>query len=385
MYEDTDLFNLVLAATSSPKRGFANPIFRNKHKTVRKILDSAIRLLRTDLVGAQRFKLQPSLMHHAASASLMQPKRLLDMFRVGVPCFDNLWIEWNDTKRLPILSKCMDDLGIEFARQEKSHVTKIGFHITTNAPHQGWLVQQYSLIEGKIHSPQWAISFSDKPLNARKMAELCIQFKDTPGADNLSDQIDDIEAEKLRRGPSLLGAPYCNYWGDQHRKPLTDIFDRICMTLGTFTSEPLKIYSMLSNGGDAETYRQSKDQAELMWTGHIRYLVATLALLNYPHTIIERKTEGTKLCAMAFGQRVPRNEVRLLDIDLPKPRGTTQYEQMFTGAMAPKRRHARRGHWRKFKHADSRITTRWIKEQWVGNADLGTIIHDYNLKSRGGV
>ena len=153
-------------------------------------------MLRTELVGAQRFKLQPSLMHHAAAASLMQPEHLLDMFKIGRPCFDNLWIEWDDTKRLPILFKCMDDLGIEFSRQEKSHVTKVGFHITNNAPHQGWLVQQYSFIEGKIHSPQWAISFSDEPLNARKMAELSISF-DTNN--NTEELISRIEAEKLKR------------------------------------------------------------------------------------------------------------------------------------------------------------------------------------------
>ena len=86
----------------------------------------------------------------------------------------------------------------------------------------------------------------------------------------------------------------------------------------------------------------------LMWTGDIRYLMAVLALVNYPHTIVERDQIDTKLRSMAWGQRVPRNEVRLLDM-IPKPRGTTRYEKMFKGGGSPKRRHVRRGHWRRLK------------------------------------
>ena len=109
--------------------------------------------------------------------------------------------------------------------------------------------------------------------------------------------------------------------------------------------------------------------------------MAVLALVNYPHTIVERDQIDTKLRSMAWGQRVPRNEVRLLDIDLPKPRGTTRYEKMFKGGGSPKRR-VRRGHWRRLKRRDGTFSVKWIEEQWVGNADLGTIIHDYNLKSK---
>jgi hypothetical protein len=86
---------------------------------------------------------------------------------------------------------------------------------------------------------------------------------------------------------------------------------------------------------------------------------------------------------IAYGRRVPRNELRVLEIDLPKPRGTTRYERMFKGGGGKKRRHVRRGHWRRFRHADGTVSTRWIGEQWVGSADVGTITHDYELKSKG--
>ena len=52
------------------------------------------------------------------------------------------------------------------------------------------------------------------------------------------------------------------------------------------------------------------------------------------------------------------------------------------GGGGKKRRHVRRGHWRRFKHRDGTISTRWIGEQWVGSEELGTITHDYNLKSK---
>lgn len=391
-YEDTSLYNLMLAALSAPKRGFHAPCFGvlRENKKFGKIVDREIRTLRADLIGAQRFVVQPSLMRHAAMASLVPPERLIDMFDVGRPCFDNLWIEWDDARRLPILLECMEEMGMVTAeRKDPSQwVPKIGFHITRNEPHgQGWLCQQYFLTDGKIGSPEWAVNFTcDEPFDIKRLADM--SFSKRSDADSIASNSDvsttDVEAMMDEQGPRLIGHPYMDHWGGKRRRPMTDIFQHVCLTLGTFSSLQLKYNtaSVAHQSQQVEVHRESQHNALLAWTGDIRYLMAVLALVNYPHTVIERDHLDTKLRSMAWGQRVPRNEVRLLNIDLPKPKGTTQYEKMFKGGGSSKRRHVRRGHWRRFKHDDGHITTRWIEEQWVGNADLGTIIHDYNLKSK---
>lgn len=390
-YEDTSLYNLLLAALSAPKRGFHAPCFGvlKQNKRFAKIVEREVRTLRTDLIGAQRFVLQPSLMHHAAMASLVPPERLLDMFAVGRPCFDNLWIEWDDTRRVPILFDCMEELGMDMGddtRDPKQWVPKIGFHITSNEPHgQGWLCQQYVLMDDKIGSPEWAINFTcDEPFDMDRLARMSFSKRSDSIETHNDVTATMVESMMMEQGPVLLGNPYTNHWGGKRRRPMTDIFSRIGMTLGTFTSLQLKYdAASVPQGKDqTEVHNNSQTSAMLSWTGDIRYLMAVLALVNYPHTIVERDQIDTKLRSMAWGQRVPRNEVRLLDIDLPKPRGTTRYEKMFKGGGSPKRRHVRRGHWRRLKRRDGTFSVKWIEEQWVGNADLGTIIHDYNLKSK---
>jgi hypothetical protein len=126
-------------------------------------------------------------------------------------------------------------------------------------------------------------------------------------------------------------------------------------------------------------YGRARENGLTGWRGEIRWIVAVLSLLNYSHTVIERDQEPSEAKRRVFGVPVPRNEVRVVQIDLPKPRGTVQYEKLFTGSGAKKRRHVRRGHYRRYIHKDGTVTERWIAEQWVGDASLGTIIHDYEL------
>ena len=64
-------------------------------------------------------------------------------------------------------------------------------------------------------------------------------------------------------------------------------------------------------------------------------------------------------------------------------KGKKIYNKIFTGQGSPKRLHWRRGHWRRITDRNGNTVKRtWIEEQKVGNPELGTIIHDYVLKSR---
>ena len=120
-----------------------------------------------------------------------------------------------------------------------------------------------------------------------------------------------------------------------------------------------------------------------MLTGDVRFMISLLNVLNYDLVVTEDRTPPKKVDHIHLGRKVPKNEYKLVEIDLPKPRGKKLYKQMFTGHGSPKREHWRRGHWRRVNDKKGKLIKRvWIEEQKVGDPKLGTIIHDYLLKKK---
>ena len=113
--------------------------------------------------------------------------------------------------------------------------------------------------------------------------------------------------------------------------------------------------------------------------GDVRFLIALLSTLNYDQVIHLSTTPPKKIDHVRFGRVVPKNEYKVVTIQLPKPRGVKIYEQMFTGHGTPKREHWVRGHHRRIK---GRSEPTWIPPHIRGNSDLGTIIHDYKLEAK---
>ena len=66
-------------------------------------------------------------------------------------------------------------------------------------------------------------------------------------------------------------------------------------------------------------YGKARENGLTGWRGEIRWIAAVLSLLNYSHTVIERDQEPSEAKRMVFGVPVPRNELRVVQIDLPKP------------------------------------------------------------------
>lgn len=385
-----DLFNLVIAACGDPKRGFWHK--DAKSQAVKKHIATAARTTRADLLGAQKFVVSDSLLQHAIMASLSSPQTLLDMFEIGVPPFDNIWIEWCDKKRVPLLFETMDKLGWNTGEgpMPEEWQDTIGLHIKRSKDKDvnHYTVEQYCFIEapdsksGKIAMPTFSVQFCpDAPISYEPVRLI------TTNGQKKEESL--MRSNQHLHGESLISPMYVHNYGGKHRKPMTDIFERTLLTLGYLGGAHLLEYILAARSPSATTRHEAEEILEQernssisMWVGDLRFLIALLALVNYPHTVIQRKLEkGIK--RVAFGRPVPRNELRVLEIDLPKPKGTTRYERMFKGGGGKKRRHVRRGHWRRYKLTDGSIITRWIKEQWVGSAEVGTIIHDYKLKSKG--
>ena len=83
-----------------------------------------------------------------------------------------------------------------------------------------------------------------------------------------------------------------------------------------------------------------------------------------------------------LGKRVPRNEYKVLSLNISDRKVKKLYKDTFIGKGNPKRLHTRRGHFRHLRNIHGEIVKKvWIKSCVAGNAELGTIEKDYNLKS----
>ena len=116
--------------------------------------------------------------------------------------------------------------------------------------------------------------------------------------------------------------------------------------------------------------------------GDFKFLNTLLALINYDLHVIEQaqpiaRSKKTKWLHL---RKLPKNELRVIEIDIPKPDGVIVPARLFKGTGSPKRQHTRRGHWSTYHYRDGTTKRKWIGEQLVGNRELGIIEHDYVVK-----
>ena len=369
----SDLFNTTLAALAQPRKGILN-YNHNKYS------DESRRRAQRALIGAQKFVVCDSLLEHAVVASFSPPRTLLDMCELAKPAFDNMWIEWDERKRMQALIKHGTKLGIfpdDHDWEQREWGEDVGYHVMVDKASSGSSVvyhtyEQYAYVEGQIACPPLSFGLmNDQEFDVSSFEHTTHGTWEGKGTIPPAER----RATQAKLGTLLLGKFYITHWPDQ-QDHLHDLYHRFNPTISN--SGNMALPKSIAN----EDKPKLAEGSALCVTGDMRFLIAVLALLNYPHTVVERKMEvGTS--RIMWGKRVPRNEVKVLEIDLPKPRGTTRYERMFKGGGGKKRRHVRRGHWRRFRHSDGTVSTRWIGEQWVGSEDVGTITHDYELKSKG--
>lgn len=360
----SDLFNTVLAALARPRKG----VFGYNQN---KYADHCRRRSQRSLISAQKFVVCDSLLEHAVVASFSPPRTLLDMCECAVPPFNNMWIEWDEHKRMKAIIKHgtkLDVFPADYDWEQRNWGEEVGYHIERD-DHPFSTYEQYAYMQGQIMCPPMGVSLmNDREFDAS-------EYKHT-SADGITPTRQEARRQQAKLGKLLLGRHYVGQWKFDEADPLHELYYRFNPCLSSSGN------MLLPKRVAPEDQAGLAEKSAITVTGDMRFLIAVIALLNYPHTVVERTTEATPPRLM-WGRRVPRNEVKVLEIDLPKPRGTTRYERMFKGGGGKKRRHVRRGHWRRFRHRDGTVSTRWIGEQWVGSEEVGTITHDYELKSKG--
>lgn len=384
-----DLFNRVIAAHAQPKKGFAH--LTNHKESGKKLAylkrkaEENFQHNRTSLLGAQRFSVSNQMLDHAIAASLAKPERLIDMIATAIPCFDNMWIEWDvhhymKTARWLNEGVRQEDLPDDHPEKDLSTwPARAGFHFLRLSEENGIV----PLLEMNKHMGEHdfavlSYSVEESGKIATSKLSLCLNFSLDLSVIKDNDANARFFLNKVVQ--PLLGEGYTKrHSGDQ------TIFNKISDAI-SFIGSPLD----LSLNGQPYTMIQKVDdniapffEATVGFFGQtFRTLIATLALLNYPHIVIQRDLPKVNGGGSYLGRKLPKNELKVLEIDLPKPRGTTHYERMFKGHGSKKRQHVRRGHWRTLRMKSGEIKHTWIKECLAGNPELGRVIHDYHLISK---
>lgn len=427
----------IVSALSNPSRGIYG--YQNG-----KYAKAMARSVQSDLASSQKFIISNNLIDHIVAMSFSTPEAMVGQIKTGIPPFTNMFIEWDDeylqkavikylaknyNKKLASAPTVNKDNYFNYDNTEKPFKARTGYHI--HQVNDNWLYELWwkdKENEQKFTCTPKSISINhDAVYNWQKYYEGYHKEKKW-----MPVELNGLSEENLRiamysTGSILWGNHYhiIQSYGERFRRLVRSSTHRDktpIISQNKYYRKKLKTYFKTEEStskffdpyftelccrvtlaqGSAMHWMVPQEKFKLGWTanemteltqtcmriytGDVRFLVSTLAILNYEHIITEKKKpDSTKVKHIAFGRRVPANEYSLLEIDLPKPRGKIFYEREFTGHGTPKRWHMRRGHWRRYRDAKGNVTKRvWIDQCEAGSKDLGTKIKDYNLqKARG--
>ena len=346
------------------------------------------RNVQTEIVTAQKFVLGKGLIEHAVQASMSKPEILFNMLERGIPPFNSLWIEWDEPYRQELLQKIHTNNGKTYDLNEK--IMPVGYHVLKH--NDDYIYALYTKYEADnkhdkskdkknyIVSPQIGFSIdNEKPFD-----------RDAIWGDNkpLHAPMDD---EKWKEATWMSLQAYLGTWYVRHylangtkkdRYYLDQIRQRLTTTQ-TASMHWMVTQEKFDYGWDKSDMMKFIEISYSVMEGDGRFMIALLGLLNYDLITTEEITPPREIDHIAFGRKVPKNEYKVVTINLPKPRGKRVYSRMFTGQGSPKREHWRRGHWRVLKNKQGSVLKRiWIEQMKCGNAELGKITHDYILNKK---
>ena len=116
------LYDEVVAALSVPKSGLR---MYDKNKRG----DFALRQEQRNLVQAEKFTLTDNFVRMAVSLSFSYPRYIAQLIPKAIPCFDNLWIEWDELVRFDALQEEFKKLNLLSDGNRGSVASRIGYHV----------------------------------------------------------------------------------------------------------------------------------------------------------------------------------------------------------------------------------------------------------------
>ena len=377
----------LISALSNPTRGIANFISG-------KFATAMSKNVQIDMVQSQKFLITDNLLDHAIRASYVKPKYLLDGLHNTRPPFNNMWVEWNEKERVQKnrkeLVKLCKEKG-ETKEVEPLHLAgipdRIGYHIKRISNEVNVRTNQviecgetilytcfFQMEDKKFYCPEMGFNINyDCNYNYESFVNTWKKQNDFSPV-NMTEEA--FYYNCASNGAVMLGSTYSEmYKGDPY---LDHIFRNLIPVQTCSTHWVRSAHAFLEPVQEKESIRHAADLNRL--GGDPRFLISLLNMLNYDLVSTETVVPPKKITHIYLNRSVPKNEYKVVQINLPKPRGKRVYNRMFTGQGSPKREHWRRGHWRRVHDKKGTLIKRiWIGEQRVGDKKLGKIIHDYEL------
>ena len=377
----------LISALSNPTRGIANFISG-------KFATAMSKNVQIDMVQSQKFLITDNLLDHAIRASYVKPKYLLDGLHNTRPPFNNMWVEWNEKERVQKnrkeLIKLCKEKG-ETKEVEPLHLAgipdRIGYHIKRISNEVNVRTNQviecgetifytcfFQMEDKKFYCPEMGFNINyDCNYNYESFVNTWKNQNDFSPV-NMTEEA--FYYNCASNGAVMLGSTYSEmYKGDPY---LDHIFRNLIPVQTCSTHWVRSAHAFLEPVQEKESIRHAADLNRL--GGDPRFLISLLNMLNYDLVSTETVVPPKKITHIYLNRSVPKNEYKVVQINLPKPRGKRVYNRMFTGQGSPKREHWRRGHWRRVHDKKGKLIKRiWIGEQRVGDKKLGKIIHDYEL------
>ena len=389
--------------------------------------------------SATKFQVDDSLLNYIANKSLsLSPKEMYNNIKDSIPSSEMMWIEWNEkSKTIADENALQRKLGYvkshDLMNNTKSE--RVGYLLEYNKmEYDRHKTEQFpNFTTGDESTSRW-VTFSPfmidqnnklvifpfgflialtHPMNYNHEETIMTlkqtgyrdshieKYKRTP-VDQLSEEYRSGQVELMG---SLLGHDYWiqfhREFGVQDKSYFTQVAENRYVDLensNIFSSAFVHWFRKIAGhcqitnhtmspliytSEDMEEFQSNKLEEEKVFgrrftqmLGDGRFLLTLLSTLNYDHHVNQKVMSKNILSNYAkWNIRVPKNEYKLLSIDLPKDKGINVYDRTGVGSGTEKRKHFRRGHFR-----NCRGHRKWIEGRWVGNEKLGTIYHDYNLE-----
>ena len=388
---DGNFINAVISSFNDSKRrqGNTKGLIYMKGKQA----EFARRSVQRNLMGATKFFVDDTLLEHAVASSFVPPKDFLIAMETAIPPVDNMWIEWNEHQRLKIVEKWHHKLGLDLDGHgyEEGSANYMGYHITKQDLANAYLYSNYFVFTNKTKDAEREnylnkICFqhfgflmrNDDILRIEDCNSHIRKKHNAIMGENMSLSMHQKEFNEVQdtQGQMLYGMLYKSFFEKTPPKYIDELYKRVYMT-------PHEAIDTLLDSKTDHWFLNKPEITEksaIASAGDARFLASVIALLNYPNLVKQRYAKPTRHQKM-WGSRLPTNEVRTIEIDLPKPRGVTVYSKMYRGLGSPKRYHLRRGHFNHYRLKDGSLRKVWIPERYVGNRELGTIEHEYRLTS----
>ena len=407
----------ILSGFTQPKRAIA--LYQGG-----KIAEEMIRTQQKSFVDAQKFIINEKIVKNAFDMSLQKPSVLLEMLEDVKMPFDNLWLEWDENARQSYMKEYWDKTPHNFQLKDE-HPDRVGYHISKFTDeldesyflYESWFYMEsakdkkdyedYKFLHSKFYSPTMCMVIHEEEVNFDDEFAKVELLDEIPRWGRI-DNPEQFKVRSLALGSKFLGGWYFqqnmpkHFWLNRkltpdeemaHLKKMVNYdkshefncFKEICYRLSI--AQSASMHWSLPQWKFLEGYTTDEiniHESNLVHSteGDARFLISLFSLLNQSIHTQEVVQPNEKIIHTKLGKRVPRNEYKVLDIDLSDSKIRKVYKTRFQGKGNPKREHTRRGHYRRLRDVNGNITRKiWIKSCIAGNAELGTLTKDYNLKS----